>query len=51
MHSASLRHSPLLKKKDRWAQANYEELFDNLSEGCTQSDVNKPEYELDISLF
>ncbi|KAK5941925.1 Cell wall assembly regulator [Knufia obscura] len=38
------------KKIDRWAEANYEELFDNLCEGCTQNDVNELEHELDITL-
>lgn len=38
------------RKIDRWAEANYEELFDNLCEGCTQNDVNELEHELDVSL-
>lgn len=38
------------KKIDRWAEANYEELYDNLCEGCTQNDINELEHELDISL-
>lgn len=38
------------KKIDRWAEANYEELFDNLCEGCTQNDVNELEHELDVTL-
>ena len=38
------------KKIDRWAEENYEELFDQLSEGATQNDVNELEHELDISL-
>jgi len=38
------------KKIDRWAEANYEELYDNLCEGCTQNDVNELEHELDITL-
>ena len=38
------------KKIDRWAEDNYEELFDQLSEGCTQNDVNELEHELDCSL-
>lgn len=38
------------KKIERWAEANYEELFDNLCEGCTQNDVNELEHELDVSL-
>ena len=38
------------KKIDRWAEKNYEELFDNLGEGCTQNDINELEHELDCSL-
>ncbi|KAK4909168.1 Cell wall assembly regulator [Elasticomyces elasticus] len=38
------------KKIDRWAEANYQELFDNLGEGCTQNDINELEHELDITL-
>lgn len=38
------------KKIDRWVEDNYEELFDQLSEGCTQNDVNELEHELDCSL-
>lgn len=38
------------KKIDRWAEDHYEELFDQLSEGCTQNDVNELEHELDCSL-
>lgn len=38
------------KKIDRWAEENYEELYDQLSEGCTQNDVNELEHELDCSL-
>lgn len=38
------------KKIDRWAEDNYEELYDQLSEGCTQNDVNELEHELDCSL-
>jgi len=38
------------KKIDRWAEVNYEELLDNLCEGCTQNDVNELEHELDITL-
>lgn len=38
------------KKIDRWTEDNYEELFDQLSEGCTQNDVNELEHELDCSL-
>ncbi|KAL8995701.1 MAG: hypothetical protein Q9188_006746 [Gyalolechia gomerana] len=35
---------------DRWTEDNYEELHDQLSEGCTQNDVNELEHELDCSL-
>lgn len=38
------------KKIDRWAENNYEELYDQLCEGCTQNDVNELEHELDCSL-
>lgn len=38
------------KRIDRWAEAKYEELYDQLSEGCTQNDVNELEHELDCSL-
>ncbi|KAL6719643.1 Cell wall assembly regulator [Lecanora helva] len=38
------------KKIDRWCEDNYEELFDQLSEGATQNDVNELEHELDCSL-
>lgn len=38
------------KKIDRWAENHYEELFDNLCEGCTQNDVNELEHELDMTL-
>lgn len=38
------------KKIDRWAEKNYEELFDNLCEGCTQNDINELEHELDMTL-
>ena len=38
------------KKIDKWAEENYEELFDQLSEGATQNDVNELEHELDCSL-
>lgn len=37
-------------KIDRWAENNYEELFDQLCEGCTQNDVNELEHDLDCSL-
>ncbi|KAK2873359.1 hypothetical protein FQN49_002412 [Arthroderma sp. PD_2] len=38
------------KKIDRWVENNYEELFDQLCEGCTQNDVNELEHDLDCSL-
>ncbi|KAI1912936.1 Cell wall assembly regulator [Ophidiomyces ophidiicola] len=38
------------KKIDKWCEHNYEELFDQLCEGCTQNDVNELEHELDCSL-
>jgi cell wall assembly regulator SMI1 len=38
------------KKIDRWAEKNYEELYDQLCEGCTRNDVNELEHELDCSL-
>lgn len=37
-------------KVDRWCERNYEELFDQLGEGCTQNDVNELEHELDCTL-
>lgn len=37
-------------KIDRWAEDNYTELWDQLSEGATQNDVNELEHELDCSL-
>ena len=38
------------KKIDRWLERNYQELFDQLGEGCTQNDINELEHELDCSL-
>ena len=38
------------KRIERWTEENYEELHDQLSEGCTQNDVNELEHELDCSL-
>ncbi|KAF2434917.1 cell wall assembly and cell proliferation coordinating protein [Tothia fuscella] len=38
------------KRIDRWAEDNYEELFDNLCEGATANDVNELEHQLDCSL-
>lgn len=35
---------------DRWAESTYEELFDNLCEGCTQNDINELEHQLDCTL-
>ncbi|MCJ1434061.1 Cell wall assembly regulator [Xylographa pallens] len=38
------------KRIDKWAEDNYEELYDQLAEGCTQNDLNELEHELDCSL-
>jgi cell wall assembly regulator SMI1 len=38
------------RKIERWLEHNYEELFDQLCEGCTQNDINELEHELDCSL-
>lgn len=38
------------KKIDGWAETNYEELFDQLCEGCTNNDLNELEHQLDCSL-
>ena len=38
------------KRIDRWVENNYEELYDQLAEGCTQNDLNELEHELDCSL-
>lgn len=38
------------KRIDRWAEENYEELFDQLGEGCTSNDLNDLEHQLDCSL-
>ena len=38
------------RKIDRWLEKNYEELYDQLGEGCTLNDVNELEHELDCSL-
>jgi len=38
------------RKIERWAETNYQELYDNLCEGCTQNDINELEHELDVSL-
>lgn len=38
------------KRIDGWVESNYEELYDQLSEGCTQNDINELEHELDCTL-
>lgn len=38
------------RKIERWLENNYEELLDQLGEGCTQNDINELEHELDCSL-
>ncbi|KAG9235290.1 1,3-beta-glucan biosynthesis protein-like protein [Amylocarpus encephaloides] len=38
------------RRIDRWAEENYEELFDQLCEGCTNNDLNELEHQLDCSL-
>ena len=38
------------KRIDRWAEDNYEELYDQLGEGCTNNDLNELEHQLDCSL-
>ena len=38
------------RRIEAWADANYEELGENLCEGCTQNDVNELEHELDCTL-
>ncbi|KAI9689583.1 MAG: Cell wall assembly regulator [Bathelium mastoideum] len=38
------------KRIDRWAEDNYEELFENVCEGATQNDINELEHELDCTL-
>ena len=38
------------KKIDRWAENKYQELWDQLGEGCTQNDINELEHELNMSL-
>lgn len=38
------------RKIERWLEHNYEELLDNLGEGCTQNDINELEHELDCTL-
>ncbi len=38
------------KRIDRWAEENYQELFDQLCEGATANDLNELEHQLDCSL-
>ncbi|KAI9817313.1 MAG: Cell wall assembly regulator, partial [Thelocarpon impressellum] len=38
------------KRIDRWAEDNYEELYDQLAEGATNNDVNELEHMLDCTL-
>jgi len=38
------------KRIDRWVEDHYEELADNVCEGCTANDVNELEHELDATL-
>ncbi|GKZ18709.1 cell wall assembly regulator [Aspergillus brasiliensis] len=38
------------RKIEKWLENNYQELWDNLCEGCTQNDINELEHELDCSL-
>ena len=38
------------KRIERWVEDNYEELYDQISEGCTQNDINDLEHQLDCSL-
>ncbi|GAB7347755.1 hypothetical protein MBLNU459_g5304t3 [Dothideomycetes sp. NU459] len=38
------------KRIDTWSEHNYEEVFENLCEGCTQNDVNELEHEMDCTL-
>ncbi|KAF2755861.1 cell wall assembly and cell proliferation coordinating protein [Pseudovirgaria hyperparasitica] len=38
------------KRIDRWAEDHYEELFEQLCEGCTKPDVDELEHELDCTL-
>lgn len=37
-------------KIEQWLENNYEELYDNLCEGCTQNDINELEHDLDCTL-
>jgi len=38
------------KRIDRWLEDHYEELFDQIGEGCTQNDINELEHQLDCTL-
>ncbi|KAL1304461.1 hypothetical protein AAFC00_003455 [Neodothiora populina] len=38
------------RRIEGWCEANYEEVGENLCEGCTQNDVNELEHELDCTL-
>lgn len=38
------------KRIDGWLEDKYQELWDNLGEGCTQNDINELEHELDCTL-
>lgn len=38
------------KRIDQWVEGHYQELYDNLSEGCTQNDINELEHDLDCTL-
>ena len=38
------------KRIERWAEENYEELFDQLGGACTNNDLNELEHQLDCSL-
>jgi cell wall assembly regulator SMI1 len=38
------------RRVDKWAENNYEELFDALGEGATTNDLNELEHQLDCSL-
>lgn len=38
------------RRIDKWAEEHYEELFEELGEGCTNNDLNDLEHQLDCSL-
>ncbi|KAL9052990.1 MAG: hypothetical protein Q9162_005046 [Coniocarpon cinnabarinum] len=38
------------KRIDGWLEDKYQELWDNLGDGCTQNDINELEHELDCTL-